>query len=43
VKTGPKTVGEDMDAAPVEAVAEGAVDVVVVVAEVVEVEFTPEV
>ena len=40
VKTGPETFGEDMDAAPFEALAEGAVDVVVV--EVVEVEFTPE-
>jgi len=32
-----------MDAAPFEALAEGAVDVVIVVVEVVEVEFTPEV
>jgi hypothetical protein len=38
-----KILGEDTDAAPFEALAEGAVDVVVVVVEVVEVEFTPEV
>jgi hypothetical protein len=40
VKTGPETLGEDMGAALFEVLAEGAADVVVVVVEVVEVEFT---